>query len=95
MEKGIAVVDGMAILHKCSPLPSEQLLTSVMASMASGVVDVEPIARALGRQRANALPTQNAFSVEAVLASFVCAAYYTPYIEINGIRYDWCSLYSL
>ena len=31
-------------------------------AMASGIIDVEPIARALGRQRANALPTLNAFS---------------------------------
>ena len=31
----------------------------------------------------------------AVLASFVCAAYCPKGIEINGIRYDWCSLYSL
>ena len=30
-----------------------------------------------------------------VLASFVCAAYYPKGIEINGIRCDWCSLYSL
>ena len=31
----------------------------------------------------------------AVLASFVCAAYCPKGIKINGIRYDWCSLYSL
>ena len=31
----------------------------------------------------------------SVLASFVCAAYCPKGIEINGIRYDWCSLYSL
>ena len=31
----------------------------------------------------------------AVLASFVCAAYCTKRIEINGVLYDWCSLYSL
>ena len=31
----------------------------------------------------------------AVPASFVCAAYCPKGIEINGIRYDWCSLYSL
>ena len=31
----------------------------------------------------------------AVLASFVCSVYCPKGIEINGIRYDWCSLYSL
>ena len=31
----------------------------------------------------------------AVLASFVCAAYCPKGIEINSMRYDWCSLYSL
>ena len=31
----------------------------------------------------------------AVLASFVCAVYCPKGIDINGIRYDWCSLYSL
>ena len=31
-------------------------------SMVSGVTDVEPIARALGRQRANAIPALHAFS---------------------------------
>ena len=31
----------------------------------------------------------------AVFASFVCAAYCPKGIEINSIRYDWCSLYSL
>ena len=112
------------------------LIRNTSVAMASGVIDVEPIARALGRQRANALPTLNAFSgagtmfnqlgkatwlkifmtsgsdtidaleqllIEnetsehqlAVLASFVCAAYCPKGIEINGIRYDWCSLYSL
>ena len=30
-----------------------------------------------------------------VLVSFVCAAYCPKGIEINGIRYEWCSLYSL
>ena len=31
-------------------------------AMTSGFIDVEHVARALGRQRANALPTLNAFS---------------------------------
>ena len=38
------------------------LTRKTSVAMASGVIDVEPIARALGRQRANALPTLNAFS---------------------------------
>ena len=37
------------------------LIRNTSVAMAS-VVDVEPIVRALGRQRANALPTLNAFS---------------------------------
>ena len=38
------------------------LLRNTSVSMVSGVIDVEPIARALGRQRANALPALHAFS---------------------------------
>ena len=38
------------------------LIRNTSVAMASGVNDVEPIARVLGRQRANALPTLNAFS---------------------------------
>ena len=38
------------------------LIRNTSVAMASGFIDVEPIARALGRQRANALPTLNAFS---------------------------------
>ena len=38
------------------------LIRNTSVAMASGVIDVEPIARALDRQRANALPTLNAFS---------------------------------
>ena len=96
--------------------------------MVSRVIDLEPIARALGRQRANALPALHAFpgadtvgkcnqlgkatwlkifmqsgndtigALEqllivnetnaqhlAMLASFVCDAYYPKYIEINSI----------
>ena len=33
------------------------LIRNTSVDMASGVIDVEPIARALGRQGANALPT--------------------------------------
>ena len=38
------------------------LIRNTSVAMASGVIDVEPIARALGRQRANALPALNAFA---------------------------------
>ena len=38
------------------------LIRNTSVAMASGVIDVEPIARALGRLRTNALPTLNAFS---------------------------------
>ena len=38
------------------------LIRNTSVATTSGVIDVEPIARALGRQRANALPTLNAFS---------------------------------
>ena len=38
------------------------LIRNTSVAMASGVIDVEPIALALGRQRANALPKRNAFS---------------------------------
>ena len=38
------------------------LIRNTSVTMTSGVIDVEPIARALGRQKANALPTLNAFS---------------------------------
>ena len=38
------------------------LLRNTSVSMVSGVIDVDPIARALARQRANALPALHAFS---------------------------------
>ena len=38
------------------------LIRNTSVAIVSGVIDVEPIVRALGRQRANALPTLNAFS---------------------------------
>ena len=37
-------------------------LRNTSVSMVSGVIDVEPIARALGRQRAQSLPALHAFS---------------------------------
>ena len=39
-------------------------------SMVSGVIDVEPIARALGRQMANALPALHAFSGADTVGKF-------------------------
>ena len=39
-------------------------------SMVSGVIDVEPIARALGRQRANILPALHAFSGADTVGKF-------------------------
>ena len=39
-------------------------------SMVSGVIDVEPIVRALGRQRANALPALHAFSGADTVGKF-------------------------
>ena len=42
------------------------LLRNTSVSMVSGVIDVEPIARALGRQSANALPALHAFSGDTV-----------------------------
>ena len=42
------------------------LLRNTSVSMVSGFIDVDPIARALGRQRANALPALHAFSGDTV-----------------------------
>ena len=42
------------------------LLRNTSVSMVSGVIGVEPIARALGRQRENALPALHAFSGDTV-----------------------------
>ena len=41
------------------------------------------------------IENENSEQQLAVLASFVCAAYCPKCIGINGILYDWCSLYSL
>ena len=38
------------------------IIRNTSVSMVSGVIDVEPIARLFGRQRANALPARHAFS---------------------------------
>ena len=46
------------------------LLRNTSVSMLSGVINVEPIARALGRQRANALPALRAFSGADTVGQF-------------------------
>ena len=46
------------------------LLRNTSVSMVSGVIDVEPIARALGRQRANTLPALHAFSGADTVGKF-------------------------
>ena len=46
------------------------LLRNTSVSMVSGVIDVEPIARALGRQRANALPALHASSGADTVGKF-------------------------
>ena len=46
------------------------LLRNTSVSMVSGVIDVEPIARALGRHRAHALPALHAFSGADTVGKF-------------------------
>ena len=46
------------------------LLRNTSVSMVSGVIDIEPIARAIGRQRANALPALQAFSGADTVGKF-------------------------
>ena len=46
------------------------LFRNTSVSMVSGVIDVEPIARALGRQRANALHALHAFSGDDTVGKF-------------------------
>ena len=46
------------------------LLRNTSVSMVSGFIDVEPIARALGRQRANALPALHALSGADTVGKF-------------------------
>ena len=46
------------------------LLRNTSVSMVSGVIDLEPIARALGRQMANALPVLHAFSRADAVGKF-------------------------
>ena len=46
------------------------LLRNISVSLVSEVIDVEPIARALGRQRANALPALHAFSGADTIGTF-------------------------
>ena len=46
------------------------LFRNTSVSMVSGVIDVEPIARALGRQRVNALPALHAFSGSDTVGKF-------------------------
>ena len=46
------------------------LLRNTSVSMVSGVIDVEPIARALGRQMAHALPALHAFSGADTVGKF-------------------------